>query len=124
MKKMIGVLFSIGLMFVVTGSAFALKGDVTGGAKAEEEILHGLAVDLETISIDVESNGCTTEDDFLFLVSRHRKSPPEVTVIRINPDFCKGFSRNVTLVFSRKAVGLGDIDTFTIKNLFRGFPRF
>jgi hypothetical protein len=45
-------------------------------------------------------------------------------VIRIQPDYCKGFVRNVTLGFKRVEVGLDDIDMFTIRNAFRDFPRY
>jgi hypothetical protein len=123
MKRKTWIFFAVLLIYVLIDHASGFNGGTGKGQKAEEEILHGTTVDLETISIDVASNGCTTNEDFMFLVGRHRRSIPEVTVIRINPDLCKGFVRNVTLVFKRKDVGLG-IDFFTIKNPFRGFPRF
>ncbi len=105
MKRKIGIFFVMLLACLLTSHSFAEKSDVVGDFRANVEILHGVAVELETISIDVASNGCTKKEDFIFLVRKHcRPAAPEVTVIRINPDLCEGFTHNITLEFFRKDV--------------------
>lgn len=106
------------LSFVLTARA-ALPGD----SKISLEVLHGISVEPDTLSIDVLSSGCTSNDDFKFDL-RKRKTGIELAVFRVRPDFCRAFSHNVTLTFKRSAIGLQDIDSFRLRNAFRGFPRF
>ena len=87
------------------------------------EVLHGVSVEPDTLSIDVLSTGCTSNDDFKFDL-RKRKSGIELAVIRVNPDPCDAISHNVTLTFKRAAIGLESVDSFAVRNKFRGFPWF
>ena len=117
--------FSLVLAMFISGSLYAETTSTISRYKAELEVLHGISVEPETVSIDVRSSGCTQESNFKWIVKTNRKSGEvKVAVIRIVPDLCKAFEHNVTLTFKRSEIGLNKVDTFSVRNQFRGFPRF
>ena len=63
----------------------------------------GLTVDHETVTLTVTSNGCTSADSFKIDVAE--SLPPQVKVIRVIPDNCRGVSRPIDLKFPLKAFG-------------------
>ena len=69
----------------------------------ELEMLHGLVVNNETVILTVTSNGCTSADSFKIDVAE--SLPPQVKVIRVIPDNCRGVSRPIDLKFPLKAFG-------------------
>ena len=125
MRYLFHPVFSLVLAMFISGSLSAETTSAISSYKAELEVLHGITVEPETVSIDVRSSGCTTESSFKWFVKQKLKSGiAKVTVIRIVPDLCKAFEHNVTLTFKRSEIGLNKVDTFSIRNKFRGFPRF
>lgn len=90
----------------------------------EVEALHGIQVDMDSITIDVVSSGCTTQDSFKFAVRKSGDGRSTmVTVIRVLPDYCEAVSHHVSLIFQRKEIGLDTVQSFTLTNPLRGFPR-
>jgi hypothetical protein len=125
MRNIFYPVFSLALAMVISGALYAGSISATDRYKAEVEVLHGITVEPETVSIDVRSSGCTDESDFKWVLKKNPKTDDVmVTVIRIVPDLCKAFEHNVTLTFKRSEIGLSKVDTFSIRNQFRGFPRF
>ena len=125
MRYLFHPVFSLVLAMFISGSLSAETTSAISSYKAELEVLHGITVEPETVSIDVRSSGCTAESSFKWLVKHKlKKGVAKVAVIRIVPDLCKAFEHNVTLTFKRNEIGLNKVDTFSIRNEFRGFPRF
>lgn len=90
---------------------------------AEVETLHGVQFGVGVTTIEVESSGCTGEEDFKFVV-RKRRQHVELTAIRVEPDYCKAFSHLVSLSFKNAAIGLPDGVPVQVQNSFTGFPRY
>ena len=125
MKRSIYSACSIILAMLISGSLFAEPTAQPGRYKAEVEVLHGISVTPDAVSIDVRSSGCTRESSFKWIVRKNRKSgQASVAVIRIVPDLCKAIEQNVTLTYKRSEIGLAGVDSFSVRNQFRGFPRF
>ncbi len=70
---------------------------------SESEVLHGIRVQQNTVTVTVTSNGCTGPGDFEIKVAK--SNPPIATWIRKRPDPCKMISHSVDLEFSRKLIG-------------------
>ena len=120
-------IFSIAtaLVALLFSTAYSEEVSLIGKYKAEVETLHGITVSSKIISIDVLSTGCTKEDDFKWVIrTKSEREKTLVTVIRIQPDPCDAIEHNVTLTFSRKEIGLHNVETFRVVNAVRGFPRF
>jgi hypothetical protein len=109
-------------VLLIAGLAFLISGPVLG--TAQEEVLHRISVDTETISIQVTSTGCTSAEDFRFLLKGKKRSVIRVTVIRIEPDTCEAAPQKVTLHFSRQDIGLGNVSDIVVTNSFRAFSIF
>ena len=109
MLQKFNAILTAGVISLFAGQAFPT---------AQEEVLHGISVEKETIAIDVTSTGCTENDDFRFLIKQKGKTRTEVTVIRIEPDPCDAVAHRVILQFSRKDVRLDTVPSFLITNSF------
>lgn len=109
----------IALILVVSSlSAFA-DGFVFSNVPRVETI-YSLSFANNSVQIQVESNGCTSEDDFLI---QKYLDPSDGVVrllfIRSRPDFCRAFLvEGVVVQFSKEDLGLNYDDEIRVENPF------
>ena len=116
--------YAVALVLMIGGVHVAMAG--SGGESNElpqPRIEHvcGTSLQFETFEIDVLSNGCTKEEDFIFIVERAGPREFDVQVIRVVPDICYGPSRTVTLSFDRESLGLDGVDVVNLQNPMCGY---
>lgn len=114
---------------VIIGLLCLLAASAAGFAETQqgtEEVLMGLAADAKTLTIRVESGGCTEKKGFHIAVQKtERRAPHHVlTIYRIGRDECKAFLMDgVELKFDlNKDLGLSGSTTYSIANKIRGRP--
>ncbi len=112
----------IGLLCLLTTPAVGFSGTRQG----TEEVLMGLAADSRTLTVRVESGGCTEKKDFHIAVQKTegRALHHVLTIYRIRRDECKAFLMDgVELKFDlNKDLGLSGFYTYSVANKIRGRP--
>lgn len=83
------------------------------------EVLNGIQVTEQSVTIIVESNGCTQKEDFIAVLSK--AEPPEVTFIRLQPDLCRAAPRPLPIKFTLEEIGA---KMFTVANPLDPMPRW
>lgn len=83
-----------------------------------EEVLHGVEITPEKLTITVATGGCTKEGSFRFDVNKGTtgQMPYMVTVYRIEPDDCEGNFEPIKISYSRKELGLDGTVEFILRN--------
>ena len=118
MKRL--VIIGLLLLPVVAAVSFAETQQGT------EEVLMGLAADSKTLTVRVESGGCTEKKDFYIDVQKtgERALHHVLTIYRIRRDECKAFLMDgVELKFDlNKDLGLSGFYTYSVANKIRGRP--
>lgn len=88
------------------------------------ESLRGFIINEDTIELLVTSNGCTDKESFVINVNTGFTglSPTEITVFRKAPDTCKMMPRVVSVIFTKKELGINDLFEVTLTNKFGNMP--
>ncbi len=84
-------------------------------SKPVVEPLFGVTTEEGVFSIYVKSNGCTEAKDFKIQTTKSK--PQQLTVYRVNPDYCKAAPRVIRIDFKKEAIGLFNGE-YEVKNLF------
>lgn len=83
------------------------------GGEPETLLGFSLNFDKKEITIKVVSTGCTSKDDFQFLVKDEN-----ITIIRKKKDTCKAMPEEVSFTYNLKEAGIDPNKPFKILNKF------
>jgi len=105
MKKITSPLLLILMFMLIVPNVF--------GGEPENLLGVSLNFDKKEITIKVVSTGCTSKDDFQFLVKENI-----VTVVRKKKDSCKAMPEEVSFTFTLKEAGIDPNKPFIVANKF------
>lgn len=83
------------------------------------ETIYGMSYSSNGLSIQVESNGCTSKDSFMVLKEMSVDGVAHVVFVRVRPDWCRGFvAEGAFIEFSNNDLGLSDREGVRVDNPF------
>ena len=80
-----------------------------------EEVLGGVMVNDEGISVQVRSGGCTSKFSFKYLIN-DQVNPVEIKLVRIYNDRCKQMPFIQTITFTYDELGLDEQELIRVTN--------